>query len=183
MLSAKAPLGPGARLAGAENNKTKPWRIPTNPGPGVGSSPHPQPTSSSTQARPSLRPPPSSPFSPRALAGLWGGEPGPGIPRAAGIRRAARPPAHAHRGDPRATLSALRKVQRGLEGSEHWGTQDTCQVEQGSTARGGRTQLGPLQPQTSGRREPPPNTQWKVVILEGFRACSPLPQPQPSVKE
>lgn len=59
-------------------------------------------------------------------------------------------------GDPRATLSALRKVQRGLEGSEHWGTQDTCQVEQGSTARGGRTQLGPLQPQTSGRREPPP---------------------------
>lgn len=69
--SAKAPLGPGARLAGGEKNKTKPWRLPTNPGPCVGSSPHPQPTSSSTRA-PALRPPPCFPFSLQTLAGLWG---------------------------------------------------------------------------------------------------------------
>ncbi|EFB14034.1 hypothetical protein PANDA_002251 [Ailuropoda melanoleuca] len=61
VLSAKDPLGAGAKLAGAENNKTKPWRIPTNPGPGVGSSPHPQPTSSSTQ-HPPLRPSTSTLF-------------------------------------------------------------------------------------------------------------------------
>lgn len=41
LLSAKAPLGPGARLGCVEKNKTKTWRILTNPWPGVGSSPTP----------------------------------------------------------------------------------------------------------------------------------------------
>lgn len=59
-LGAKAPLGRGARLAGVDKNKTKPWRIPTNPQPGAGSSPHPAHLPLS-QA-PALRPPPCSLF-------------------------------------------------------------------------------------------------------------------------
>lgn len=39
---AKAPSAWG-ELRGAQENQTKPWRIPANPGAGVGSSPHPSP--------------------------------------------------------------------------------------------------------------------------------------------